>query len=131
MNRVDSALRLALAGPVQDDSAGTRPGTIVAGLVGRGIRESRTPAMHEAEGARLGLAYGYRLLDFDKLGLEDSLLSEVIAEAARLGFAGLNVTHPFKESVVACLDRPLAGGRGNWRGKHGRLPERRRRRSQH
>ena len=78
-------------------------GALLAGLVGRGILESRTPRMHEAEGARLGLRYRYRLIDFDQLRLDDDALDEVIGFAAEIGFAGLNVTHPFKESVLASL----------------------------
>jgi shikimate dehydrogenase len=79
-------------------------GAILAGLIGRGIRESRTPGMHEAEGARLGLRYRYRLLDFDQLGLDDAALGEVVRAAEENGFAGLNVTHPFKERILADLD---------------------------
>jgi shikimate dehydrogenase len=80
-------------------------GAILAGLIGRGIRESRTPGMHEAEGARLGLRYRYRLLDFDQLHLDDAALGELVSAAGESGFAGLNVTHPFKESVVVGMDR--------------------------
>jgi shikimate dehydrogenase len=75
-----------------------------AGLVGRGIQGSRTPHMHQAEGRRLGLRYGYDLLDFDRLGLEDAALGNVVRAAAEHGYAGLNVTHPFKQGVLACLD---------------------------
>lgn len=75
-----------------------------AGLIGRGIQQSRTPQMHKAEGARLGLSYEYRLFDFDRLTLADSDLPRVIAELRREDYAGLNVTHPFKEQVVAGLD---------------------------
>ena len=78
-------------------------GGLVAGLVGRGIRDSRTPGMHEAEGTRLGLRYQYLLLDFDQMHLDDGALSELVLAAEETGFAGLNVTHPFKESVVAGL----------------------------
>jgi shikimate dehydrogenase len=60
--------------------------------------------MHEAEGARLGLRYVYRLIDFDLLGLDDADLEAVVATARALGLNGLNVTHPFKEAVVGCLD---------------------------
>jgi len=77
---------------------------VVVGLLGRGIQASRTPAMHEYEGARLGLAYAYVLIDFDELGLADGDLGAVIDQAERLGFAGLNVTHPFKQSVLDYLD---------------------------
>ncbi len=63
--------------------------------------------MHEREGARLGLDYAYRLIDFDRLGLDDRGLGDVIAAAEELGFRGLNVTHPFKQSVIPYL-RSLA-----------------------
>jgi quinate/shikimate dehydrogenase (NAD+) len=76
-----------------------------AGLFGRGIGDSRTPRMHNSEGARLGLDYEYRLFDFDRLGLADSDLPRLLAEVRRDGFAGINVTHPFKERVIAYLDR--------------------------
>jgi shikimate dehydrogenase len=81
------------------------PGKIQAGLVGRGIQESRSPRMHEAEGRRLGLDYHYELLDFDRLALEDSDLGGVLALARELGFSGLNITHPFKQQVATLLDR--------------------------
>ena len=80
-----------------------RSGAIVVGLLGRGIAASRSPIMHEREGARLGLDYAYRLIDFDRLGLDDSALGEVIAAAEEYGFAGLNVTHPFKQSIIPFL----------------------------
>jgi shikimate dehydrogenase len=76
---------------------------VLIGLIGRGIGASRSPIMHEREGARLGLDYAYRLVDFDRLGLEDAALGAVIAAAEELGFSGLNVTHPFKQSVVPFL----------------------------
>jgi shikimate dehydrogenase len=73
------------------------------GLIGRGIQESRSPHMHEAEGARLGFSYIYALLDFDSMALADNALPEVIRSAERCGLAGLNVTHPFKEQVIQSL----------------------------
>ena len=77
--------------------------SILIGLIGRGIGPSRSPIMHEREGARLGMEYSYRLIDFDRLGLEDSALGEIVAAAGQLGFSGLNVTHPFKQSVLPFL----------------------------
>ena len=77
--------------------------SILIGLIGRGIGPSRSPIMHEREGARLGMDYSYRLIDFDRLGLEDSTLGEIVASAEQLGFSGLNVTHPFKQSVLPFL----------------------------
>jgi shikimate dehydrogenase len=84
-------------------TAGNR--SITVGLVGRGIQASRSPIMHEREGARLGISYRYVLIDFDELQLPDSALGEIVDAAQRLGFAGLNVTHPFKQSVTALLTR--------------------------
>ena len=77
---------------------------ITIGLVGRGIASSLSPIMHEQEGRRLGLDYRYHLIDFDRLGLDDSQLGDVLAEARDLGFAGLNVTYPFKQAVLPLLD---------------------------
>lgn len=80
-----------------------QPHTLI-GLVGRGIQSSRTPRMHELEGARLGLFYNYVLVDFDQLGLPDHDLGAILKSARARGFAGLNVTHPFKQAVIAHLD---------------------------
>jgi shikimate dehydrogenase len=77
--------------------------SVLIGLVGRGIGSSRSPIMHQREGARLGMDYAYRLIDFDRLELDDGALDEVIASAEQLGFSGLNVTNPFKQSVVRLL----------------------------
>ena len=77
---------------------------ITIGLVGRGIGGSLSPLMHEREGQRLGLDYRYHLIDFDRLGLSDAQLPEILAEARELGFAGLNVTYPFKQAVLPLLD---------------------------
>lgn len=82
---------------------GKRPDVMV-GLVGRGIELSRTPAMHEREAARMGLACSYVLIDFDALGLSDADLPAAIDAAAALGFHGVNVTYPFKQSVMPLLD---------------------------
>ena len=62
------------------DRAGRR--AVVIGLVGRGIGSSRSPIMHEREGARVGLDYTYRLLDFDQLGLRDDTLADVVGRAS-------------------------------------------------
>jgi shikimate dehydrogenase len=78
--------------------------SVTIGLLGRGIGSSRSPIMHEREGARLGLDYAYRLIDFDQLGLDDAALGAMIDSAEELGFSGLNVTHPFKQSVLPLLN---------------------------
>jgi shikimate dehydrogenase len=96
-----------VSGPVASLAAALAPvpgRALSAALIGRGIGESRTPRMHRAEGARLGLDYGYELVDFDRLGLPDAAVGAAVAEARRLGLAGLNVTHPFKQAVIPLLD---------------------------
>jgi shikimate dehydrogenase len=74
------------------------------GLVGGGIAASLTPAMQEREGRASGLLLSYRILDTERLGLGADDLPELLAWARRLGFDGLNVTHPFKQAVVPLLD---------------------------
>jgi shikimate dehydrogenase len=80
------------------------PPDYLVGLLGRGIGRSKSPAMHEREGASMGLSYAYVLLDFDQMGLADSELGVVIEAARDAGFLGFNVTHPFKQSVISHLD---------------------------
>jgi shikimate dehydrogenase len=77
---------------------------ILVGLIGTGIRLSRSPALHEREGARQGLAYIYRLVDLEMLGLGVGALPELVAAARRFGFTGLNITHPCKQAVITLLD---------------------------
>lgn len=77
--------------------------TVRAGLVGRGILLSRTPAMHEAEGRAHGMDYDYRLFDLDDQTLADLPLSAIIESAEAEGLAGLNVTYPFKFAVIEFL----------------------------
>lgn len=103
MAGVVEKLRAAVAAK-REAVAATGPAQVTVGLVGRGIGSSRSPAMHEREGARMGLGYLYVLLDFDRLDFSDAQLGEVISAAQAAGFAGLNVTHPFKQAVIPLLD---------------------------
>jgi shikimate dehydrogenase len=73
----------------------------LVGLIGAGIGASLSPALHEREAARQGLAYEYRLLDIEELGAEPEDLLETAREE---GWSGLNVTHPCKRAVVDHLD---------------------------
>jgi shikimate dehydrogenase len=76
----------------------------VLGLVGTGIGASLTPALQTREGSENGLAVSYRLVDAGPLGLGVDDLSDLLDWAERLGFDGLNVTHPFKQVVVPLVD---------------------------
>jgi shikimate dehydrogenase len=104
----DGIIARALSGPLDAETAGGFPTKgqpqIMAGLVGRGIQASRTPLMHAAEGARIGIGYEYRLIDFDMLALGDSDFPLLVSAARRAGYAGLNITHPFKQQVIGCID---------------------------
>jgi shikimate dehydrogenase len=76
---------------------------VLAGLIGSGIAASRSPALHEREGAEQGLRLIYRLIDLDTLGLGPAALPELVTAAERMGFSGLNITYPCKQAVVPLL----------------------------
>ena len=79
-------------------------GPYLLGLVGSGIGRSLTPAMQEREGREAGLQVSYRLIDSEVHGFDADDLPELLRWAQRLGYDGLNVTHPFKQAVVPLLD---------------------------
>lgn len=79
--------------------------SVLVGLVGAGIQASRTPKLHEREGAEQGLRIIYKLIDLETLGLDAGALSDLVTAAQRLGFAGLNITHPCKQAVIPLLDK--------------------------
>ena len=83
---------------------GAAPRSVLAGLIGNGIQASRTPAMHEHEGDAQGLRLLYQKIDLEKLGLGADALPELLTAAERMGFSGLNITHPCKQAVLAHLD---------------------------
>jgi quinate/shikimate dehydrogenase (NAD+) len=85
---------------VADDA---RPAVLV-GLIGAGIQGSRTPAMHEREGALQGLRYLYQRIDLRALELGLEALPDLLRAAQWMGFAGLNITHPAKQAVLPLLD---------------------------
>lgn len=74
------------------------------GLLGEGIAESLTPAMHMLEGERLGLTYVYELFDIPVDALDADGLGSFLVGLRAAGFAGLNVTHPYKQFVMPLLD---------------------------
>ncbi len=78
--------------------------SLLLGLIGSGIQLSRTPLMHEQEGAEQGLHYVYRKIDLDRLGLGSEALPDLLLAAQRMGFNGLNITHPCKQAVIPLLD---------------------------
>ena len=75
---------------------------IRVGLIGAGIGKSRTPRLHMAEAAAQGFRLRYDLIDVETQ--TDPSLERLIAEAEAEGFAGLNITHPFKQAVLPLLE---------------------------
>jgi quinate/shikimate dehydrogenase (NAD+) len=73
----------------------------LVGLIGRGIQRSKSPTLHESEATAQGLHLIYELMDLDERGGE--LLSDLLNEAERRGFAGLNITYPCKQAVIPLL----------------------------
>ncbi|SDT78462.1 shikimate dehydrogenase [Actinoplanes derwentensis] len=70
------------------------------GLIGTGIGASLSPALHEAEGSHHHLGLTYTLFDVDT----PAELERRLDLAERSGYAGLNITHPFKQQVIKHLD---------------------------
>ncbi|HCN46891.1 MAG TPA: shikimate dehydrogenase [Pseudomonas sp.] len=89
-----------------------KPPGILAGLIGAGIQASRTPALHEHEGAAQGLNYLYRLIDLDQLKLDSTALEELLTAAQYMGFTGLNITFPCKQAILPLLDDLSPEARG-------------------
>jgi len=76
---------------------------LLLGLIGAGIQLSRTPEMHEREAAAHGLRCLYQLLDLNMIEGGATALPSLVEAAERTRFAGLNITYPCKEAVMAHL----------------------------
>jgi shikimate dehydrogenase len=80
---------------------------ILTGLLGAPIAHSASPAMHERAAEALGLRCHYQLVEVAGAGRED--LKLLLEGVRRLGFAGINVTFPYKEAVGDLLDELSPG----------------------
>lgn len=69
----------------------------VYGLIGRPVEHSVSPPMQEAGFAAAGIDARY-------VTFEPASAADAVAAARELGIAGLNVTVPFKEAVVAAVE---------------------------
>ncbi|WP_456745199.1 shikimate dehydrogenase [Bradyrhizobium sp. USDA 4354] len=78
--------------------------SFLVGLIGSGIAASRTPPMHEAAAEAAGIRYLYKKIDLAELKLGVDALPELLTAARRMGFDGLNVTHPCKQAILPLLD---------------------------
>jgi shikimate dehydrogenase len=74
----------------------------LTGLIGAPIAHSAAPAMHEQAAHALGVRYHYHLIEVAGAGREE--LRALLDGVRRLGFAGVNVTFPYKEAVIDLLD---------------------------
>jgi shikimate dehydrogenase len=73
--------------------------TRLAGVIGWPVAHSRSPQMHNAAYAALGMNWAYVALP-----VEPGRLEAALRGVAGLGFAGVNVTIPHKEGVAALCD---------------------------
>jgi shikimate dehydrogenase len=85
---------------------------LLTGLIGAPIAHSASPAMHERAAEALGLRGHYQLIEV--AGADAAGLAMMLEGVRRLGFAGVNVTFPYKEAVVPLLDElaPAAAAMG-------------------
>jgi ABC-type spermidine/putrescine transport system permease subunit II len=71
----------------------------------RSAARSLSPALQEEEARHHGLRLHYQLIDLDIAGTGVETLPELIRAVRLIGFAGLNVTYPCKQSVIEHLSR--------------------------
>ena len=74
----------------------------LTGLIGAPIASSAAPAMHEQAADALGVRCHYQLIEV--ANADAATLRALLDGVRRLGFAGVNVTFPYKEAVVPLLD---------------------------
>jgi shikimate dehydrogenase len=75
---------------------------LLTGLVGAPIKHSATPTTHEAAARALGLLCHYHLIEI--AGADAAKLRAILDGIRLIGFAGINVTFPYKEAVLPLLD---------------------------
>jgi shikimate dehydrogenase len=86
-------------------STGQGPGAkLLIGLIGSGIGRSLTPAMHEEEARQHGLILFDQLIDLEREQLGAEVLPALLRALRTIGFAGFNVTHPCKQTILPLLD---------------------------
>jgi shikimate dehydrogenase len=76
----------------------------LVGLIGEGITNSLSPAMHEEEATHHHLRYLYRAIDLSSIQREPEEVGELIRRGMELGFNAFNITHPCKQLVLPHLD---------------------------
>ena len=80
----------------------------LTGLIGAPIAHSASPAMHEQAAEALGRALPLSA-DRSRRRRTRPSCEQLLDGVRRLGFAGVNVTFPYKEAVVGLLDELAPG----------------------
>jgi shikimate dehydrogenase len=79
------------------------------GLIGANIMKSLSPALHIDAFSAAGITGHYHLMDVDRLPGRD--LPGLLRAVKTAGFAGVNITFPFKQAVIPLLDELSPGAR--------------------
>jgi shikimate dehydrogenase len=77
--------------------------TVLVGLIGANIMRSLSPALHADAFAAAGLVGYYHLMDVERL--PGRQLAQLLGAVKTAGFAGTNVTFPFKQDILTLLDK--------------------------
>lgn len=75
---------------------------LLLGLIGANIMGSLSPALFADAFAAAGIDGFYHLMDVDRL--RERRLPQLIDAVKAAGFAGANITYPFKQAVIPLLD---------------------------
>ena len=75
---------------------------LLLGLIGANIMRSVSPALFGDAFAAAGIDGFYHLMDVDRL--PERRLAKLLDAIKAAGFAGANITYPFKQDVIALLD---------------------------
>ena len=82
---------------------------VLVGLIGANIMNSLSPTLFSEAFAAAGIDGFYHLMDVDRL--PGRPLADLLDAARTAGFAGVNITYPFKQEVMALLDVVNPGAR--------------------
>ena len=65
----------------EESMSSTQTSSCLVGLIGKGIGQSKSPAIHEHEGEALGIRCSYRLIDLAQLGVGVEALPALLKDA--------------------------------------------------
>lgn len=76
------------------------------GLVGGGISKAKMPKLQMFLGDLVGIPIDYQLIDSQTIS-DFEAIKEITQRRAQ-GYHGVNVTHPYKQTVISIVDKPLS-----------------------